>query len=168
MAIFDRFNCGVVAAGAALCGVALVLSPVASAVTARITGGGACLYEQAGTVGAAGEPAACAAAPINEMAAGVPLAAPGPVPPVPVAPPPVVPPIVPPLAPPVPPVPPVVPPAGVPPIAAAPIAAAAGPVAPAGAPLLEMSGLGGKGQPTGPAPADAPKPGQPAFPGPQH
>lgn len=96
MAIFDRFNCGVVAAGAALCGVALVLSPVASAVTPLVTGGDACLYEQAGTVGAAGAPAgagaapvgaACAAAPISEMAAGVPLAPPGPVPPVPVAPP---------------------------------------------------------------------------------
>lgn len=163
MAIFDRFNCGVVAAGAALCGVALVLSPVASAVTPRVTGGYECLNQQAGTA----DGAACApAAPLNEMA-GVPLAAPGPVvpplappvPPVPVVPPPLVPPLSPP-------VPPVVPPAGVPPVAAAPIAAAAGPAA--GAPLLEMSGLGGKGQPTGPAPAGAPTPGQPALPGPQH
>lgn len=65
MAIFDRFNCGVVAAGAALCGVALVLSPVASAVTPLVTGGDACLYEQAGTVGAAGAmgPAARASRP---------------------------------------------------------------------------------------------------------
>jgi hypothetical protein len=63
----------------------------------------------------------------------------------------------------------VVPPAGVPPIAAAPIAAAAGVADPAaGAPLLEMSGLGGKGVPTGPAPAGAPTPGQAALPGPQH
>lgn len=168
MAIFDRINCGVVAAGAALCGVALVMSPVASAITPRITGGYECLHEQAGAVGepaAAG--AACApAAALTEMA-GVPLAAPGPVVP-PLAPPvPPVPPVVPPLAPPVPPVPPVIPPAGVPPIAAAPIATAAGPAA-AGAPLLEMSGLGGKGQPTGPAPAGAPTPGQPELPGPQH
>ena len=35
-----------------------------------------------------------------------------------------------------------------------------------GAPILDMAGLGGKGAPTGPAPAGEPVPGQPIIPGP--
>ena len=150
MRIFDRFNIGVVAAGAGLCGVAIALSPDVAA--APLTTGG-CAYAQAagqaGTspVAAGGAPAGVdcspASAPLADMA-GVPLALPGPVPlaaPVPVAAPlPVVAPV--PVAAPVP--------------AAAPVAAAA--------PLMEMSS--GKGQPTGPLPDGAPVPGRPTPPGP--
>jgi hypothetical protein len=36
-----------------------------------------------------------------------------------------------------------------------------------GAPLTDMSGYGGKGDPTGPPPVGAPVSGQPILPGPQ-
>jgi hypothetical protein len=149
MTIFNRFNIGVIAAGAGLCGVAIALGPDVAA--APLTTGG-CAYAQAagqaGTspVAAGGAPAGVdcspASAPLADMA-GVPLALPGPVPlaaPVPVA-------------------------APLPVVAPVPVAA---PVpAPAGAPLAELSGsYGGKGQPTGPLPDGAPVPGQPIQPGP--
>ena len=134
----------------------------------------------------AGAPAAAATpacGPVNDMS-GVPMAFPGPVvpagivpvvPPVPVGVPPV--PVgVPPVPVGVPPVPVGVPPVpvGVPPVpvggalpVAAPVAAAAGALpGPAGLPIADMSGLGGKGVSTGPAPAGAPVSGQPIVPGP--
>src|SRR6185295_12636918 len=98
MAIFDRFNIRLVAAGAGLCGIALALSPNVAAAPLK-TGGYECLQTPAGGVGvvdtavgaaggvptaaggAGGVPtAACVpSAPVSEMA-GVPLALPGPVP----------------------------------------------------------------------------------------
>jgi hypothetical protein len=102
-------------------------------------------------------------APLADMA-GVPMALPGPVPAAPAVP--VVPalpaaPAAPlgvpaPLAPPVPVIPAV--PAGAPVAAGAPVPAAS---------LFGMSGNGGKGEPTGPAPVGAPVPGQPLPAGPQ-
>lgn len=157
MAIFDRSTIRVIAAGAGLCGVAIALSPGAAA-TPFVTGGYQCVQEKASGTAAPGG-AACAA-PLTDMA-GVPLAAPGPVPAA-------VPPVPPAAVPPVPPVGvPPVPPIGAPPVPiGAPVAAAPAPVA-AGAPLIDMAaGYGGKGQPTGPAPDGAPKPGQPLAPGP--
>ncbi|MGV0717871.1 hypothetical protein ABQE93_20955 [Mycolicibacterium sp. XJ662] len=159
MTVFDRFNITAVV-GAGLCGVAMALSPTASA------GGYECVETAAGEAPAP----AGACLPLTDMA-GVPMALPGPVPvvPPPVVPPPLVPPVVPPpLVPPlVPPpvVPPLVPPPVVPPPAAAPIAVAGAPLAPV-APITEMGGAGGKGQVTGPAPEGAPVPGQPIMPGP--
>ena len=142
MTVFDRVNFTAVV-GAGLCGVAMALSPAASAVP-FMTGGYDCVETSAGEAPAP----AGACLPLTDMA-GVPMALPGPVP---VAPPPVVPPIPPPVVPPL----------------APPVAAAGAPVAPlpVGAPLTEMAGASGKGQPTGPAPADAPQPGQPIMPGP--
>ena len=149
MTIFDRFNVRVVAAGAGLCGVAMVLSPHVAA-TPLPTGGYECFSPSAGEVGAASM-AACgpAGAPVADMA-GIPMALPGPVPVVPAAPPvPVLP-----LAPPVPVVP-VAPPVPL----GAPLAA--------GAPVADMAGaFGGKGDPTNPPAAGAPVSGQPILPGP--
>lgn len=145
-----------------MCGVAMALSPTASAVP-FMTGGYDCVETSAGQAPAP----AGVCLPVTDMA-GVPMALPGPVP---VAPPPVVPPLVPPpLVPPlVPPpvVPPLVPPPVVPPLVP-PVAAAGAPVAPlpVGAPLTTMAGAGGKGQVTGPAPEGAPVDGQPIMPGP--
>jgi hypothetical protein len=173
VAIFGRFNFGVVAAGVGLCGVAIALSPSVAAAPLT-TGGENCMYKSAGEGGAgvvatsagevgvvatsAGEvgavaPEACvpAAAPVADMA-GIPMALPGPIPVVPAAP---VIPVVPVI--------PAVPVAPVP--LGAPIAAGA-PVA-AGAPLTELSGtVGGKGDPIAPPPDGAPVPGQPTPPGP--
>ncbi|MCU1699991.1 MAG: hypothetical protein JWR34_6054 [Mycobacterium sp.] len=165
MAIFDRLSIGVVVAGAGLFGVALGLSANAAA-AAWTTGGYECISSSAGTVGAPA--AAPCAAPLADMS-GVPLALPGPVPVVPLAPPPIVPPLgVPPIVPPLG-VPPIVPPLGVPPIVpplGAPIAAAAGPLA-AGAPIVDMAGgFGGKGDPIDPPAPGAPADGQPLLPGP--
>ena len=81
MTIFDRFTIGVVA-GVGLCGAAIALSPDAAAVP-YMTGGGACMYGQAGEAGApaAGGPVgaagAAACAPLTDMA-GIPMAVPGP------------------------------------------------------------------------------------------
>ena len=147
MAIFDRLSIGVVVAGAGLFGVALGLSANAAA-AAWTTGGYECISSSAGTVGAPA--AAPCAAPLADMS-GVPLALPGPVPVVPLAPPPIVPPLG---------VPPIVPPLG------APIAAAAGPLA-AGAPIVDMAGgFGGKGDRIDPPAPGAPADGQPLLPGP--
>ncbi|BBY84167.1 hypothetical protein H7I53_18415 [Mycolicibacterium pulveris] len=163
MTVFDRVNITAVI-GAGLCGVAMALSPAASAVPFK-TGGYDCVETSAGEAPAP----AGACLPLTDMA-GVPMALPGPVP---VAPPPVVPPVVPPplvpppLVPPIPP--PVVPPPVVPPLAPPMGAAGGAPVAaplPVGAPLTEMGGASGKGQPTGPVPEGAPQPGQPIMPGP--
>ena len=174
MTIFDRFNIGVVAAAAGLCGIAIALSPEVAAAP-LITGGNGCHQTTAGEAGSASPAAAdgmpvaggagglpvagpCspASAPLADMA-GIPMALPGPVPvaaPVPLAAPA-------PLAAPVPlggPVP-VVAPAAAPVPLAAPL--------PAGAPLLDMSGgYGGKGDPIAPPSADAPVSGQPILPGP--
>src|SRR6478672_11344911 len=52
MAIFDRFNIKVVAAGAGLCGVAIALSPVVAAAPLK-TGGYECLQTSAGGAGGA-------------------------------------------------------------------------------------------------------------------
>jgi hypothetical protein len=169
MAIFDRFNIKVVAS-AGLFGAAIAMSPDAAAMPLKT--GGACIQGQAGEVaplpaaggaaGAAGAGApaaggACAGvAPMTDMA-GVPMAFPGPVPVVPLAPP-----I--PLVPPVPVVPPI--PAGVPVGAPLPIGAplvAMGGEAP-GAPLVDMAGV--KDAPMGPAPTGGPVAGQPIQPGP--
>lgn len=151
-----------------MCGVAMALSPAASA------GGYDCVQTSSGEapVGAApGAAAGAICAPITDMAGAVPMAFPGPPP---VAPPPVVPPVapppvVPPVAPP-PVVPPVVPPPAAPPIippAAAPIvpAAAGAPLAPA-APVTTMGGYGGKGVVVETVPEGAPAPGEPIAPGP--
>ncbi|SPM33245.1 proline, glycine, valine-rich secreted protein [Mycobacterium rhizamassiliense] len=181
MAIFDRFNIKVVAS-AGLFGAAIAMCPDAAATPLKT--GGACIQGQAGDIaplpaaggvagagagapaaagacGAAGTPAmsvigaagACGAAPMTDMA-GVPMAFPGPVPVVPLAPPiPLVPPV------------PVVP-AGVPVGAPLPIGAplvAMGGDAP-GAPLIDMSGV--KDAPMGPAPTGGPIAGQPIQPGP--
>lgn len=168
MTIFDRFNIGIVAS-AGLCGAAIALSPDAAAVP-YMTGGGACMYGEAGAPaagpvgagGAAGAAAPCAA-PLTDMA-GVPMVVPGPgIVPVPAGAPlialgppvPVVPPL--PFAPPV--------PIGAPLPLGAPLVALGGvadglPVAP----LIDMSGV--KDAPTGPAPTGGPVAGQPVSPGP--
>jgi len=142
MAIFDRSNIRLVAAGAWLCAIAIALSPEAAAAP---PGGNEC-FEGKGEVCTASAPLA--------GAAGVPMALPGPIPAAPAAPVvPAAPPIpVIPMAPPVP----VVPDAPMP--AAAPLAGGAG--------FTDVPGLGGKGAPTGPPPAGAPVPGQPIVPGP--
>jgi hypothetical protein len=167
MTIFDRFNIGVVAS-AGLCGAAIALSPDAAAVP-HLTGGGACMYGQAGEagapaagpVGAGGAGAGVACAPLTDMA-GVPMVVPGPgIVPVPAGAPlialgppvPVVPPL--PFAPPV--------PIGAPLPLGAPLVALGG-VADGVAPLVDMSGV--KDAPTGPAPSGGPVPGQPVSPGP--
>ena len=186
MTIFGRFNVKVVAS-AGLCGAAIALSPHAAAAP-LITGGHACIQGMAGEAGspaaaaggplaaaggplaaaggpvagggplpatggpaAAGGPVAAggplgadvcssASAPLTGMA-GVPLAVPGPV----------------------------VAPVGAPVAVGAPLIAL-GPVGaplPATAPLIDMDGsYGGKGDPTGPAPAGGPVPGQPLLAGP--
>ena len=152
MAIFDRFDLKVIAVGG-LCGFAIAFSPGIAA-----AGGYECLQTSAGETGPAAAAGAPACAPVTEMA-GVPMALPGPPLAPPIVPPPLVPPIVPPPL-----VPPVVPPPLVPPIVpiGAPIAAGA-PLAP----ITTMGGAaGGKGVPTGPAPAGAPVAGQPIAPGP--
>lgn len=152
MTSFDRVNMRVVAAGVGLCAAALALSPTAAA------GGYECVETSAGTApGAAAAAAPCAplAAPVNEMA-GVPMALPGPVPVVPVAPVPLGAPV--PVGAPV--------PLGAP-VPIAPVAAPV-PVAaplPVGAPLVEMAGTG-KGDFVGPPAPGAPAPGQPIPPGP--
>ncbi|WP_319448277.1 MULTISPECIES: hypothetical protein [unclassified Mycobacterium] len=153
MTIFDRFSIRLVAAGAGLCGAALVFSPDVTAAPLTTGGGYACIEGAAGQVGG-GAPAAAgcipAAAPVADMA-GVPMALPGPVPlapPVPVVP--LVPPV--PLIPAVP-----VVPAGAP--LAAPIAGGAG--------VIDMAnGFAGKGDPILPAAPGAPVSGQPIPPGP--
>lgn len=157
MTIFDRFNIGIVAS-AGLCGAAIALSPDAAAVP-YMTGGGACMYGQAGEAPAAGGPvaaggaAAPCAAPLTDMA-GIPMVVPGPgIVPVPAGAPlialgppvPVVPPL--PFAPPV--------PIGAPLPLGAPLVALGGvadgvPVAP----LLDMSGV--KDAPIGPPPTGGP------------
>src|SRR6478736_5533605 len=142
MAIFDRSNIRLVAAGAWLCVIAIALSPEVAAAPA---GGNEC-FEGKGEV-------CTASAPLAGMA-GIPMALPGPVPAAPAVP-------VVPAAPPIPVIPtappvPVVPAAPVP--AAAPLAGGAG--------FTDVPGLGGKGAPTGPPPAGAPVPGQPIVPGP--
>ncbi|MCV7409885.1 hypothetical protein AWC05_23520 [Mycobacterium florentinum] len=174
MTIFDRFNIGVVAS-AGLCGAAIALSPDAAAVP-YMTGGGACMYGQAGEVPAAGGPvgaagagaaAAPCAAPLTDMA-GVPMVVPGPgIVPVPAGAPLIA------LGPPIPPVPLGAPlPLGAPPVPiAAPLPLGAPLVALGGvadgipvAPLIDMSGV--KDAPTGPAPTGGPVAGQPVSPGP--
>src|SRR6476620_3972199 len=142
MAIFDRSNIRLVAAGAWLCVLAMALSPEVAAAAA---GGKEC-FEGKGEV-------CTASAPLAGMA-GIPMALPGPVPAAPAVP-------VVPAAPPIPVVP-VAPP--VPVVPAAPVPAAA-PLA-GGAGFTDVPGLGGKGAPTGPPPAGAPVPGQPIVPGP--
>jgi hypothetical protein len=146
MAIFDRSNIRLVAAGAWLCVIAIALSPEAAAAP---PGGNEC-FEGKGEVCTASAPLA--------GAGGVPMALPGPVPAAPAAP-------VVPAAPPIPVIPmaplvPVVPAAPAPVPAAAPLAGGAG--------FTDVPGLGGKGKgaPTGPPPAGAPVPGQPLIPGP--
>jgi hypothetical protein len=166
MTIFDRFNIGVVAS-AGLCGAAIALSPDAAAVP-HMTGGGACMYGQAGEAGApaagpvgAGAAAAPCAAPLTDMA-GVPMVVPGPgIVPVPAGAPLIA------LGPPVPVVPPVPlgAPIGAPLPLGAPLVALGGvadgiPVAP----LIDMSGV--KDAPIGPAPTGGPVAGQPVSPGP--
>ena len=151
MAIFDRSNIRLVAAGAWLCAIAIALSPE---VGAAPPGGNEC-FEGKGEV-------CTASAPLAGMA-GIPMALPGPVPAAPAVPVvPAAPPIpVVPMAPPVP----MVPAAPVPIVPAAPLPAAA-PVA-GGAGFTDVPGLGGKGAPTtGPPPAGAPVPGQPIIAGP--
>ncbi|MCV7028434.1 hypothetical protein [Mycobacterium sherrisii] len=171
MPIFDRFNIGVVAC-AGLCGAAIALSPDAVAVP-YMTGGGACMYGQAGEAGgapAAGGPAAAAApcaAPLTDMA-GVPLVVPGPgIVPVPAGAPLIA------LGPPIPPVPLGAPlPLGAPPVPiAAPLPLGAPLVALGGvadgvpvAPLIDMAGA--KDAPSGPPPTGGPVDGQPVSPGP--
>jgi hypothetical protein len=173
MTIFDRFTVGVVA-GVGLCGAAIALSPDAAAVP-YMTGGGACMYGQAGApaaggpvgaAGAAGGAAACSA-PLTDMA-GIPMVVPGPgVVPIPAGAPLIA------LGPPIPPVPLGAPlPLGAPPLPiGAPLPLGAPLVALGGvadgipvAPLIDMSGV--KDAPTGPAPAGGPVNGQPVSPGP--
>ena len=168
MTIFDRFTIGVVA-GVGLCGAAIALSPDAAAVPYR-TGGGSCMYGQAGEAGApaAGGPVgaagAAACAPLTDMA-GIPMVVPGPaVVPIPAGAPLIA------LGPPIPPVPlgaplPLGAPIGAPLPLGAPLVALGGvadgiPVAP----LIDMSGV--KDAPTGPAPTGGPVSGQPVSPGP--
>jgi hypothetical protein len=145
MAIFDRSNIRLVAAGAWLCAIAIALSPEAAAAP---PGGNEC-FEGKGEV-------CTASAPLAGMA-GIPMALPGPVPAAPAVP-------VVPAAPPIPVIPmapplPVVPAAPAPEPAAAPLAGGAG--------FTDVPGFGGKGAPTtGPPPAGAPVPGQPIIPGP--
>jgi hypothetical protein len=159
---------------AGLCGAATALSPDAIAAPFK-TGGYDCVLDAAGAVAAPAAAAVPLCGPVADMA-GVPMVLPGPLPlgaaAVPVVVPPV-PAVIPPVPAVVPPVPAVVPPvpAVVPPVpivapalgAPLPIGAAALPV-PAGLPILDMAG--GKGAPTGPAPAGTPMPGQPIIPGP--
>ena len=145
MTSLDRVNRTVAAAGVGLCAAALALSPTAAA------GGYECVETSAGAAPGAAAAAPCAplAAPVNEMA-GVPMALPGPVPVVPVAPVPLGAPV----------------PVGAP-VPIAPVAAPV-PVAaplPVGAPLVEMAGTG-KGDFVGPPAPGAPAPGQPILPGP--
>ena len=158
MAIFDRFDLKVIAVGG-LCGVAIALSPGIAA-----AGGYECLQTSAGEAGPAPVAAPVCAA-VTEMA-GVPMALPGPPLAPPIIPPPLVPPIVPPpLVPPIVPpplVPPLVPPVPIVPIGAPIVAGAPLPLAP----ITTMGVAAGKGDPTGPAPAGAPVPGQPTAPGP--
>ena len=71
MTIFDRFNIGVVAAAAGLCGVAIALSPDVAAAP-LITGGYGCHQTTAGEAGGA-SPAAADGMPV----AGAPAAAGG-------------------------------------------------------------------------------------------
>src|SRR3954469_9302784 len=145
MAIFDRSNIRLVAAGAWLCVIAIALSPEAAAAP---PGGNEC-FEGKGEV-------CTASAPLAGMA-GIPMALPGPVPAAPAVP-------VIPAAPPIPVVP-MAPPVPVVPAAPAPLPAAA-PLA-GGAGFTDVAVLGGKGAPTtGPPPAGAPVPGQPIIPGP--
>src|SRR3954470_9472478 len=144
MAIFDRSNIRLVAAGAWLCVIAIALSPEAAAAP---PGGNEC-FEGKGEV-------CTASAPLAGMA-GIPMALPGPVPAAPAVPViPAAPPIpVLPMAPPVPVVP-MAPPVPVAPGPPAPVPAAA-PLA-GGAGFTDVAGLGGKGAPTtGPPPAGAP------------
>jgi hypothetical protein len=144
MVIFDRLNIRVIAVGVGLCGAAVVaLSPDAAA-------------DPSAAGGCSQGKEVCA--PLADMA-GVPMALPGPVPAAPAVP--VVPAL--PAAPAAPlgaPAPLGVPavPAGAPVAAGAPVPAAS---------LFGMSGNGGKGEPTGPAPVGAPVPGQPLPAGPQ-
>lgn len=165
MAIFDRFNIKVIAS-AGLFGAAIAMSPDAAAMPLKT--GGACIQGQAGEVAplpaaggvaGAGAPAVAGvcggAAPMTDMA-GVPMAFPGPVPVVPLAPVPLVPPV------------PVIP-AGVPvgaplPIGAPLVAMGGAPLDAPGAPLVDMSGV--KDAPMGPAPTGGPVSGQPTQPGP--
>jgi hypothetical protein len=178
MTIFDRFTIGVVA-GVGLCGAAIALSPDAAAVP-YMTGGGACMYGQAGEAGApaagpvgaggavaAGGPAAACSAPLTDMA-GIPMVVPGPgVVPIPAGAPLIA------LGPPIPPVPLGAPlPLGAPPLPiGAPLPLGAPLVALGGvadgipvAPLIDMSGV--KDAPTGPAPTGGPVNGQRVSPGP--
>ncbi|WP_372512639.1 hypothetical protein [Mycobacterium yunnanensis] len=162
MTILDRFTRGVVGAVAGLCGVAVAVSPGATAAPLK-TGGYECLAPALGgsapapaAAPAAGGAAACA--PVGGMG-GIPMGLPGPPP---VAPPPVVPPVAPPpIVPPIAP-PPIVPPIAPPIVPAAPLAPAVGGmggVGPAG-------GYGGKGDLILPADPGAPASGQPILPGP--
>ena len=155
MTTFKRVNIAATV-GAGLCGVAIALSPAASA------GGYECVQSPTGEA-PAGVPAGAVCAPLADMA-GVPMALPGP-PPIapPLVPPVVPPPLVPPLVPP-PLVPPVVPPPLALPVAGAPIVGGAPAVV--GAPLTEMGGLAGKGEKIGPPAPGAPVPGQPTPAGP--
>jgi hypothetical protein len=152
---FDRFKIRVVATTVGLCGLALTLSPAASANSMYTGGGYACLQSAAGEVSgvpAGAAPVCAAAAPVADMA-GVPMALPGPLPAGPAVP--VVPAL--PMAPALPlPIAPVVPAAGAP-LAAAP--------APVGAPIVDMLGQG-KEHPVTTVPDGAPKQGQPIAPGP--
>src|SRR4030088_2829323 len=130
MTIFDRFTMGVVA-GVGLCGAAIALSPDAAAVPYQ-TGGGSCMYGQAGEAGApaAGGPVgaagAAACAPLTDMA-GIPMVVPGPgVVPIPAGAPLIA------LGPPIPPV-----PLGAP----LPLGAPIGAPLPLGAPLVALGGV---------------------------
>lgn len=162
MTIVNRFNIGLVAAGAGLCGVAIALSANAAAVPFLTGGGYACVDTSAGAVGAApaagapaaagaagaaGAPLCTASAPVADMA-GIPLALPGPAP---VAPAPV----------------PLAAPAPLPLGAPVPVVPVAAPV---GAPIVDMAGgmggMGGKGDPIQPPAPGAPVSGQPILPGP--
>lgn len=168
MTIVERVITGAVTTGTGLYVVAVALSPIAGAAPLVTGGAHACLETSAGEVsavpaaaggGAAVVPAAGCAAPIADMAAGVPMALPGPLP---IAPPvPVVPPV--PLGAPLPIAPPV--PLGAPLPVAAPLPAAA--PLPVGAPLVDMAGgFSGKGDPIRPPADGAPVAGQPIMPGP--
>jgi hypothetical protein len=136
MAVFDRLNIRVLAAGAGLCGVALVLSPHVAAAPPT----GPCVPAKEADV--------CSppSAPVTDMA-GIPMALPGPVPAAPVVP---VVPAAPPLAPPVVPV--------------APVALAGAPVPGAPPPIPPIPPTG-KGDPVRPPAPGAPAPGQPILPG---
>ena len=147
MPIFDRFNIGLVGAVVGLCGIGIGVSPDAAALPLKTGGDEACVGMSAGEVGS--PPAgACmpAAATVADMA-GVPFTLPGPIP--------AVAPVVPAL--------PVLPPLPLAPVT--PVVPAAAPV-PGGAPLVEMAGVGGKGDPIAPPRQDALANGQPILPGP--